>query len=142
MSFHSKNYKDKVDLGVLFECEHDFRRSVPPGSNVFSHKTSLRSRWFSSFDRPRETEIADFEITIGVQKQVRGFKITMDNIGRVQRLERPKCLIYEVLSMVVGQILCSNDTVHISFHQLLDNYRNMQSYEERTKRIDAYDKLL
>jgi len=49
----------------------------------------------------------------------------MNDVGRVQRFERPKCLIYEVLGMVIGQVLCSNDSVHVSFHKLLYNYRSM-----------------
>ena len=44
----------------------------------------------------------------------------MDHISRVQRLERAEGLVDEVLSVVVGQILCSDNPVHVSFHQFLD----------------------
>ena len=46
----------------------------------------------------------------------------MEDIGRVERFESAKCLVDEVLGVVVGKILCPNDSVHICLHELLNHY--------------------
>jgi hypothetical protein len=45
----------------------------------------------------------------------------MDDIGGVQRLEGAQGLVDKVLCVVVGQILCTNNAVHVGLHQLLDH---------------------
>ena len=73
-------------LGVLFERQHDFGCSVPPCGYVFRHETSLGARWLGSLDGPCEAEVADLEVAVGVEEEIGGLKIPMDDIGRVQRL--------------------------------------------------------
>ena len=91
----------------------------------------------------------NLEIAICIQEEIGGFQITVDNVRAVQCLERSKCLVDEVLCkkrsdvriivppsaflpekelyylcMIIRQILRTNDTVHVGFHQLLDHYDN------------------
>jgi hypothetical protein len=68
----------------------------------------------------RKTEIADFEIAVGVEKKVGGFEISVKDIGGVESFEGSESLIDEILAVVVGEFLCANDTVHIRLHQLLN----------------------
>ena len=105
-------------FGVLFESEHDFRSSVPTGSDVFCHET--RSFCFGLVCRSCQTKIANLEIAIGVEQEIRGFEITMQHLSRMQRFQTPQSLIDKVLTVVVRQFLGSNDTVHIGFHEFLD----------------------
>ncbi len=61
------------------------------GSDIFSHEAGFRAGGLRGLHRPRESEIADLEVAVGVEKQIRWFEITVDDIGRVQRLKRAKC---------------------------------------------------
>ena len=88
-------------LGVLFERQHNFRCSVPPCGYIFCHETSLGTGWFGSLDGTCETEIADLEVAVGVEEEVGGLEIPMNDIGRVQCLQCAECLVDEVLGMIV-----------------------------------------
>lgn len=105
----------------MLERQHDLWCSVPPSSNIFGHEAGFRAGGFRGLHRPRESKIADLQVAVGVEEQIRWFEITVDDIGRVQRLKGAKCLIDKVLRMVIGQVLCSDDTVHVGLHQLLDH---------------------
>jgi hypothetical protein len=103
-------------FGVFLERKHDLRCSVPTRSNVFRHETRVV---FSRGGRSRETKVADLEIAIGVKQQVGRLKITMQDIGRVHRLESTQRLVDEVLTVVVGKLLRTNDAVHVRLHEFL-----------------------
>lgn len=51
----------------------------------------------------------------------------MEDVGRVHGLERSQRLVDKVLAVVVRQILCSNDPVHVGFHQLLQSDQRCQA---------------
>jgi len=44
----------------------------------------------------------------------------MQNVCRMHSFERSQGLIYEVLTVVVGQLLSTDDSMHICFHKLLN----------------------
>jgi hypothetical protein len=44
----------------------------------------------------------------------------MEDIGRMHGFQGSKGLIYKVLTMVIGEVLCANNSMHIGFHQLLN----------------------
>lgn len=50
--------------------QHNLRRSVPPGSDVFSHEASLATIRLSRGHRSSKAEVADFQVTVGIQQQV------------------------------------------------------------------------
>ena len=108
-------------LGILLEREHDLRRAVPPRRDVFGHEPSLGARGLRGAHGPREAEVAHLEVAVGVEEQIRGLEIAVDNVRRVQRLERAERLIDEVLGVVVGEVLRADDAVHVRLHQLLDH---------------------
>ncbi|KAI6751336.1 hypothetical protein HG531_006032 [Fusarium graminearum] len=103
-------------LGVLLESQHDLRRTVPSSRDIFGHETRVILLRGSG---SRKTEIADLEITVGVEEEVGGLQVSVQHVGRVHRLEGSEGLVDEVLAVVVGKILCADDTVHIRLHQLL-----------------------
>ena len=90
---------------VVGETQHDLWRSIPPGSDVFSHealvRTSLRTGTSPRGVSPRETEVADLELTVGVNQEVTRLEITVNNISGVDVLETAKGLINKRLEMSV-----------------------------------------
>ena len=108
-------------LGILLERQHDLWCAVPASCDVFSHETSLCARGLGCLDGSCEAEIADLEVAVGVEQEIRWFQITMYNIGGVKSLKRPESLVDEVLSVIVGEILSANDTMHVCFHQFLNH---------------------
>ena len=59
---------------IVCETEHDLRGSVVSCRYIASHLRILN---------PREAEVADFEITVLVDEDIRGFQITVYNAGGV-----------------------------------------------------------
>lgn len=108
---------------VLFECKHDFGSAIPPRSNVFRHETRFRPGWLGGLDGSGKTKIAHLEVAIGVEKQIGGLEVTMDDIRRMESLERAQGLVDEILGMVVGEILGPDYAMHVGFHQFLDDWR-------------------
>ena len=104
--------------------KHDFRRSVPPSDNVFRQERPLRGipHLIAVQNAPRQAEVADLQIAIGVDQQVRWLQIAMQHVGRVDELDRPQHLIYEVLDVIEAQALLGvDDAVQIGLHQLADD---------------------
>lgn len=44
----------------------------------------------------------------------------MKHICAVHRLQRSECLVDKVLAMIIGQILGTDDTMHVGLHQFLN----------------------
>jgi len=57
----------------------------------------------------------------------------MDNISGVQRLEGAQGLVDEILGVIIRQVLCSDHTVHIGLHELLNHCRAFMSRARRNK---------
>ena len=103
---------------VFLEGQHDFRRTVPASRHVFRHEARVvvgRRR------RSGQTKVADFQITVGVEQEVRRFQVSVQDISRVHGFERTQRLVDEVLAVVVGEVLSTDNTMHVGFHQFLHN---------------------
>lgn len=85
-------------LGVLLEREHDFRRAVPSRRDVFSHEPGFSARRLGGFYGSCKTKVADLEVAVGIEEQVRGFEVAVDDIGAVECFERAKGLVDKVLA--------------------------------------------
>jgi hypothetical protein len=96
-------------LCVHLERKHDFRRAVPPGSDVLRHQPDLLPLCGGSLDAPGQTKVAHFEVAVCVKQKVGRFQIPMDDVCAVNGLERPEDLVYEVLPYC-DQIECSMET--------------------------------
>ena len=110
------------DLCVLLEGEHDFGCAVPAGSDVFCHEARLCAGWLCGLDGASETKVADLEIAVGVEEEIRGLEISVYDISGVEGLECSQGLIDKVLGVIVREILCPNDAVHVGLHELLDHW--------------------
>ena len=110
-------------LCVLLEREHDLGRAVPPRRDVFCHEARLRPARLCRLDGPREAKVAHLEVAVRVQEQVRRLEVAVDHVGRVQGLEGAEGLVDEVLWVVVREVLCPDDTVHVGLHELLDHWK-------------------
>jgi hypothetical protein len=73
---------DVDGLGVAREGEHDLRRAVPARCDVLGHKPGFvaRARVGGGADAAGEAKVADFEVAVGVDEQVGGFEIAMDEL--------------------------------------------------------------
>ena len=103
-------------LGILLECQHNLGSTVPSCGHIFGHEARVV---FGGSRRSSQTEVADFQIAIGIEKKIRWFEISVEDICRVHGLERSESLVDEVLAVVIGKLLSSYDAVHIRLHEFL-----------------------
>jgi len=103
-----------VSLGV----EHDLGRPVPPGRHVLRQEARVVVFWVGHSCQP---EVAYLEITRGVQQQVTGLQVPVEDIGRVNVLEAPENLIKEVANVVITQPLRLKQLVEVSLHETLND---------------------
>lgn len=107
----------RTGFGVALEAQHDFRRTVPSGSDVFCHVTGILLR----VDRETsgKTKVANLELAVGIDEQVSGLQVTVQNVGGVDVFETAKNLVDEGLEVSVSQRLArTDDGSKIAFHQL------------------------
>jgi hypothetical protein len=80
------------------EGEHNFRCSVPAGCDIFRHVPGVL---FGIIAVPScETEVADFELAVGVDEEVTGFQVPVEDIGGVDVFHATEDLVDE--GLVVG----------------------------------------
>lgn len=103
-------------LGVFLERQHDLRGTVPASSHIFRHEARVV---VGRGGRASKTEIAHLQIAVGIEQEVGGLQITVQDVGRMHGLESSQCLVDKVLTVIVRQILRTDDTVHVGFHQFL-----------------------
>jgi len=84
---------------VVCEAQHDLRSSVPPSGDVLRHESLVASGlgWRGSSSRrgitASQPEIADLEFAVGIDEQIAGLQVSVEDIGRVNVLETAECLI-------------------------------------------------
>lgn len=64
--------------------KHHLWRAIPPRSHILSHESLTRFRRRDGLARARETEIAYFEIAVGVEQEVGRFEVTVDDWDQVR----------------------------------------------------------
>lgn len=73
---------------VVNECllvnKHDLRRAVPPRRDVFGHEGRVLVR--CRVEPTAQAEVADLQLTVGVDKQVARFEVSMNYRSRVDVL--------------------------------------------------------
>jgi hypothetical protein len=95
--------KIRTDLCVHLERKHDLRSTIPSRRHVFGHQTHLLSSRHARLHAPCQAKIANFEIAVGVEQEVGGLKIAVDDVGAVDRLESAKRLVDKVLSDITSK---------------------------------------
>ena len=73
--------------------------------------------------------VTNLELAVGVDKEVPGLQVSVQNIRRVHVLETSQNLVDKVLEMCVTQRLARpDDLMQISLHQLLNHIAKTQGY--------------
>ena len=104
---------------VLCETEHNLRSSVPSCSNVLGLEASSNVVRLVT-EATGKTEIANLQLAVGIDEQVTGLEIAMQDIGRVDVLETAENLVDEGLEVGVGQgLAAADDSCKITLHQFL-----------------------
>lgn len=87
----------EAHLCVHLEGEHDLGCAVPPRRDVLGHEPCLLAARVGRARAACETEVADLEVAVGVQEEIRRLEVAVDDVCAVHRLERAQSLIHEVL---------------------------------------------
>lgn len=67
---------------------------------AYGHEAGLGAIWFGSLDTSCQAEIADLEVAVRVEKEVRRFEVAVDDIRAMQCLESAEGLVHKVLTAV------------------------------------------
>lgn len=109
---------DVNGLCVALEAEHDFGRAVPAGGDVFGHVASVLLRVDGK--ATGEAEIANLELAVGIDEQVTGLQVAVQDVGGVDVFQTTKNLVDEGLEVGVGQGLAGADNGRqVALHELL-----------------------
>lgn len=96
----------------MFGAEEDFRCSVVLGHNFLGHGLAG-----VIFLHPRQTEITNFQNTVGVDQQVSWLDVPMDDFWSVKVLDSSEYLVEEHLDVVRREVLGGDDDfVQIALH--------------------------
>ena len=102
---------------VALEAQHDLGGAVPSRSDVLGHVARILLRVHG--ETPGKTKIADLELAVGVDEQVAGLEVTVEDVGRVDVLEAAQDLVDEGLEVCVGEGLAgADDGGKIALHEL------------------------
>lgn len=110
-------------FGIALEAQHDLRRAVPSRCDVLGHVACVLLR--VNRESTSQTEVTNLEFAVGIDQQVAGFQITVQNVRRVNILETTENLIDEGLEVGISQRLAgADDGSQVAFHQLckIDQY--------------------
>ena len=101
-----------ADLGI----EHDLGRPVPPCGHVLCQHPRVV---VAGVAHPGQPEVADLEVAVGVQEDVGGLQVPVEDVGRVNVFQSPENLIEEIANVVRGEFLRSEQLMEICLHQAL-----------------------
>lgn len=103
---------------VLCETEHDLRSSVPSCSDILGLEASSNIVGLVA-EATGETEVANLQFAVGIDEQVAGLEIAVQDVGRVDILEAAEDLVDKGLEVGVGQRLATaDDGSQVTLHKL------------------------
>jgi hypothetical protein len=89
-----KSFSVKVHASLQMRpylaIEEQLGRSIPPRDHVLRHEVLLSGR-------ARQAKVADLEVAVGVQEEVAGLQVAVQDVGGVDVLEAAQQLVEEVL---------------------------------------------
>ena len=89
--------------------------TVPTGSNVLSQHRAGGIRALQRSNGSSKTKVGNFKEALGVQKQVGGLQITMDDPAAMHVLQGLQELVDDVLFVNIFKDISANDSVKIRF---------------------------
>lgn len=87
-------------FSVALEAEHNLWCSVPSRCDVFSHVPCIFFR--VNTETSRQTKISNLQLAIGIDQQVAGLQVTVQDIGAVNVFETAQDLVDEGLEVGIG----------------------------------------
>ena len=96
-----------TSFSIALETKHDFRSPVPSRGNIFRHVTSI----LLGVNRkaPRETEVADLKFAVGINEQVTGLQVSVEDVCGVDIFQSTQNLVDKRLEVGIGQRLTTNN---------------------------------
>jgi hypothetical protein len=85
-------------FGIFLESQHNFRSAIPSCCDVFGHEPRII---FGRSCRSGQAEIADFQIAVCVEQEIRGFEIAVEDVCRVHSFEGAEGLVYKILTVII-----------------------------------------
>lgn len=108
---------EHTSFGVALEAKHNLGRAVPSRGHIFRHVTCILLR--VDGEASGETKIANLQLAVGVDEEVSGLQVTVEDIGRVDVLETAENLVDKRLEVGVGQGLAGSDNgSEVALHEL------------------------
>jgi hypothetical protein len=86
-----------TNLCVHLERQHNFWRTIPSCGHILRHQPSLFPVCRRVLHASSKPKIADLKVTVGVEKKIGRFEVTMDNVCTVNGFESAEGLIDEIL---------------------------------------------
>lgn len=118
--FESSNRNPRTGFCVALEAQHNLWRTVPSRGNILSHIPGI----LLGIDREAtsKAEIADFQLTISIHKQIAGLQVSMQNVGGVDVLEAAEDLVNKGLEVGICKWLAGTDNSRqVALHQFYMN---------------------
>lgn len=107
----------RTGFGVALEAQHNLGRTVPSRGDVLRHVSGI----LLGVDGKAtgKAKVADLELAVGVNEQVAGLQVSVEDVGGVDVLETAQDLVDEGLEVGVGQGLAGSDNGRqVALHQL------------------------
>jgi len=106
-----------VDAGaVLGGAEKDLGGAVPAGGDVVGQHGAARG--FHAGDGPAEPEVADADVAVGVEQQVGGLDVAVEQAGGVHEEEGAQELVDDVLLVDLLEDVRPDHGVQVRLHKL------------------------
>jgi hypothetical protein len=109
--------KTRTGFGVALKAQHDLWGSVPSRSDVLGHVPCVLL-WVHG-ETSGQSEVANFELAIGIHKQVARFQVAMEDVCGMDVLQATQDLVDERLEVCICERLTRpDDGGQIAFHEL------------------------
>ena len=118
---------------VVPRIRQEFRGPVPTRHDVLRQRVLVLR-----VHAPREAEVADRQVAVGVHEQVRRLEIAVEHVRAVHPLEPAEDLVQEVLRVLLAERLRgAHDPVQVALHELRDDVHVLEVFGQRRHRADV-----
>ena len=73
----------KTNFCVHLEGQHDLGSAVPPSGDVLRHQTDFFPGGDAGLHAASQAKVTNLQVTIGIEKKVSRFEVTVDDVGAV-----------------------------------------------------------
>jgi len=106
-----------TSFSKALKAQHDLGCPIPPRRDILGHVPRVLL-WIHT-EASCETEVADLELTVGVDEKIAGLEVTVQHVRTVDVLQTAQDLVDERLEVGVGEGLArADDGCEVAFHEL------------------------